>query len=172
MPKRGLPIDGSSCILTDNRTSRSACLRAGRDDRGAERDHRRLESGPAHIAAASVPLLGIEAEIAFRFERAMPARDEAYTVDEVTHAVTALAGIEIVDLRFKSHRDTPLLDRTADLMSNGAFICGTARPDGDRPYNPQGNLARQRGCGRRKDRRTPDARPHSSRYGSVRCWRS
>jgi 2-keto-4-pentenoate hydratase len=96
--------------------------------RGAILASRLLES-PARIAAASVPLLGIEAEIAFRFERPLPPRGETYSAEEVAQAVTALVGIEIVDSRFASYRDAPLLDRTADFMSNGAFIVGTVKPD-------------------------------------------
>ncbi len=43
--------------------------------------------------------------------------------------MTALVGIEIVASRFRSYQDTPLLDRTADCMSNGAFVVGTDRAD-------------------------------------------
>ena len=76
-----------------------------------------------------MPLLGIEAEIAFRFDRDLPPRAEEYRRDEVAAAVTALASIEIVASRFRSYRDTPLLDRAADCMSNGAFVTGTLQPD-------------------------------------------
>ncbi|MEJ1975609.1 MAG: fumarylacetoacetate hydrolase family protein [Acetobacteraceae bacterium] len=88
-----------------------------------------LLDSPATLPAKQVPLLGIEMEIAFRFERDLPPREQDYTYAEVTEAVTALAGIEIVASRFHSYKDTPLLDRAADCMSNGAFVVGTLRPD-------------------------------------------
>ncbi|HMK78835.1 MAG TPA: fumarylacetoacetate hydrolase family protein [Xanthobacteraceae bacterium] len=89
----------------------------------------RTLASPARLAAKDVPMLGLEAEIAFRFERALPPRERAYEKDEIADAVTALAAIEVVDTRFASYADTPILDRLADFMSNGAFIAGTARPD-------------------------------------------
>ncbi len=89
----------------------------------------RLLQSPAELPATQVPLRGIEAEIGFRFDRDMPPRDHDYRRDEIAAAVTALVGIEVVDSRFTSYRDTPVLDRTADCMSNGAYIIGTIRPD-------------------------------------------
>ncbi len=89
----------------------------------------RLLDSPATLPAREVPLLGIEGEIAFRFDRDLPPRTQEYTRAEITAAVTALAGIEIVASRFRNYKETPLLDRTADCMSNGAFVVGTLRPD-------------------------------------------
>ena len=73
--------------------------------------------------------MGIEAEIAFQFDRALPPRGHDYTRAEIEAVVTALVAIEIVASRFVSYLDTPLLDRTADCMSNGAFVVGTRRED-------------------------------------------
>jgi len=88
-----------------------------------------LLNSPAKLPASMVPLLGVEVEIAFRFDRDMPPRSTEYTEAEVTDAVTALAGIEVVASRFRNFADTPPLHRDADCMSNGAFIVGTLRPD-------------------------------------------
>jgi 2-keto-4-pentenoate hydratase len=96
--------------------------------RGAIISSRMLQS-PARLSAADVPLLGVEGEIAFLFDRAMPPRDSDYTTNEIRDAVTALAGIEIVASRFLHYAGAPLLDRTADCMSNGAFIAGMHRSD-------------------------------------------
>jgi len=82
----------------------------------------------ARLSAAIVPLLGIEAEIAFRVDRDLPAREREYDYSEVAAAVTALPAIEIVDSRFQGYPNAPLLDRIADFMSNGAFIHGMAQP--------------------------------------------
>lgn len=94
----------------------------------------RLFESPAHVSAALVPLLAVEAEIAFRFERDMPARDTDYSYAEVAAAVTAVAGIEIVDSRFQDYQAAPMLDKTADFVSNGAFITGSS-PEHWRTFN-------------------------------------
>ena len=104
---------------------------AGKDNeimRGAILGSRLLQS-PASLPAARVPLRGIEVEIGFRFDQDMPPRDRDYHRTEIEAAVTALVGMEIVDSRFTSYRETPVLDRAADCMSNGAYIVGTLRPD-------------------------------------------
>lgn len=89
----------------------------------------RVFISPARIPLALVPLLGVEAEIAFRFDRAMPARERDYSYDEVASAVTAFPAIEVVASRFRDYAGTPLLDRAADFVSNGAFVQGAARAD-------------------------------------------
>ena len=99
----------------------------GRVARGALLRSRMFESG-SRIAAALMPLLGVEAEIAFRLDRDLPPREAEYAYEDVAAAVTALPGIEVVDSRFQGYPNSPLLDRIADLMSNGAFICGVPQP--------------------------------------------
>ena len=89
----------------------------------------RVLASPARMRGADVPMLGLEAEIAFCFDRDLPPREAPYTRDEIADAVTALAGIEVVDTRFASYADTPPIERLADFISNGGFITGTVRPD-------------------------------------------
>jgi 2-keto-4-pentenoate hydratase len=89
----------------------------------------RMFSSPAEIPASLTPLLGIEVEIAFRFERGLAPRAGEYAVDEVAAAVTALAAIEVVDSRFRNRSEVPALALTADCMANGAFVAGTMRSD-------------------------------------------
>ena len=88
----------------------------------------RVFASPATLPAAQVPLLGVEAEIAFRFDRALPPRATAYEYAEIAEAVTAMAAIEIVDSRFSDYRGAAMLDRVADCASNGAFVQGTLQP--------------------------------------------
>jgi 2-keto-4-pentenoate hydratase len=107
---------------------KTAGLNAGEVMRGAILASRRFDS-PARIRASDVPLLGVEAEIAFRFDRGLPARDQAYERQDVVDAVTALPTIEIVDSRFASYTDTPVLHRLGDCMSNGTLVCGAPRAD-------------------------------------------
>jgi 2-keto-4-pentenoate hydratase len=99
----------------------------GRVVHGALLSSRIIPSGGA-IAAAKVPLLGVEAEIAFRFDRAFEPRELAYKYTEVAAAVTAFPAIEIVDSRYKDYRGTSLIERIADFVSNGAFVEGDAQP--------------------------------------------
>lgn len=89
----------------------------------------RLFASPARVKAALVPMLAMECEIAFRFDRDLPPRPQPYSRDEVAAAVTALAAIEIVDSRFRDFRGTPPIHRTADCASNGGFVQGTLQPD-------------------------------------------
>jgi 2-keto-4-pentenoate hydratase len=89
----------------------------------------RVFANRAEIAAARTPMLGVEAEVAFRFDSALPARDKDYDRNEIEAAVTAFAAIEIVDTRFRDYAGTPAIERTADFMSNGGFVEGEVRPD-------------------------------------------
>jgi 2-keto-4-pentenoate hydratase len=89
----------------------------------------RIFGNGASIAAAEMPMLGVEAEIAFRFDRALPPREHEYVREEIEDAVTAFPAIEIVDTRFRDYATTPVLERTADFMSNGGFVAGTPRDD-------------------------------------------
>ena len=95
--------------------------------RGVLLRSRVMDSG-AVLSPTLAPMLGVEAEIAFRFDRDLPARATPYTYAEVAAAVTAFAAIEIVDSRFRDYPNPPLLDRIADCVSNGAFVKGTLQP--------------------------------------------
>jgi 2-keto-4-pentenoate hydratase len=88
----------------------------------------RIVANGATLASSLVPLLGVEAEIAFRFDRDLPPRASEYAYDEVAAAVTALMAIEVVDSRYRGYPNVPLLDRIADFMSNGAFVVGDTLP--------------------------------------------
>jgi 2-keto-4-pentenoate hydratase len=120
--------DATVTALGDSIAGWKVAIGSGDVMRGVILRSRLLES-PAVLDAKTVPLLGIEAEIAFQFDRDLPPRDHDYSRDEIVAAVTALVGIEIVASRFRSYKETPLLDRTADCMSNGAFVVGTRRAD-------------------------------------------
>src|SRR5690606_18222671 len=98
--------------LPDGSLGRGALLRS------------RIYAEGASIPPKLVPLLGIEAEIAFRLDRGLPPRSTDYSYEEVAGAVTAMPAIEIVDSRLRGYPDSPLLDRLADCMSNGAFVHG------------------------------------------------
>ena len=81
------------------------------------------------IPSRGMAMLGVEAEIAFRFHMPLPPRDRPYDRAEVEDAVTAFPAIEIVDTRFRNYDRTPVIERAADFMSNGGFVVGSARND-------------------------------------------
>jgi 2-keto-4-pentenoate hydratase len=113
----GEKIAGWKVSIADGQANRGAVLGS------------RLLASPARIPAASMPMLGLEAEIAFRFERDLPPRAASYTQAEIADAVTALAAIEVVDTRFENYTERSPLEKLADFMLNGALVTGTARPD-------------------------------------------
>jgi 2-keto-4-pentenoate hydratase len=80
-----------------------------------------FESG-VRVNAATMPLLGIEAEIAFRFARDLPPGKHSY--EDVAAAVSAFAAIEIVDSRFRDHQAVSAQERNADFVTNGGFVRG------------------------------------------------
>jgi 2-keto-4-pentenoate hydratase len=89
----------------------------------------RIHHSPATIPAATVAPIGVEAEIAFLFDHDAPAREAEYGYHEVQAITTPFVAIEVVSSRFANYLDAPFLDRVADLVSNGAFVRGTERPD-------------------------------------------
>ncbi len=80
------------------------------------------------IDARDVPMLGMEGEIAFRFLEDLPPRAAPYTYDEVAARVMAFPLIEVVATRYTDYASTPAVERTADMMSNGAFVVGDDQP--------------------------------------------
>ncbi len=83
-----------------------------------------VRDSPARYPANLLHRIIVEGEVAFRFDRDMPARDKPYEEEEVLAAVTAFPAIELVDYRFADPRTVPALDKLADYSSNGAFIVG------------------------------------------------
>lgn len=70
---------------------------------------------------------GVEAEIAYRFGKALPPRETAYSEDEVLGAIaSAHAAIEIFDTRFAVPQSQDWHVHQADQGSHGAMIIGPA----------------------------------------------
>ncbi|MDE1992988.1 MAG: fumarylacetoacetate hydrolase family protein [Rhizobiaceae bacterium] len=86
-------------------------------------------ANPAKVDGTMYSPMGVEGEIAFRFDRPLERRAEPYSRSEIEAVLTAFPAIEIVSSRFVSYQDTPPLDRVADRMSNGGLVIGEARPD-------------------------------------------
>lgn len=82
-------------------------------------------SDGATVPADTCRHLGVEAEIGYRFARALPPRAAPWTRDEVLDAIgTAHPVIEILDTRFARPGSLHKLLHAADQQSHGAMIVG------------------------------------------------
>jgi len=85
-----------------------------------------IRQSPASYTAAELRIIGIEAEIAFRLDRDLPARAAAYDRSEVTAGATLHPVIEVVDSRYADARSLDRLSILADNFSNGGLVYGAA----------------------------------------------
>jgi 2-keto-4-pentenoate hydratase len=90
---------------------------------------RMIRPTPASYGAHELRLIGIEAELAFRLGRNLPARAAAYSRDEVTAAASLHPAIEVVDSRYADPRSLDRASILADNFSNGGLVFGPAIPD-------------------------------------------
>lgn len=89
-----------------------------------------IAPSPADLPAADFHRIGVEAELAFRFARALPRRDQPYSPDEVADAVESLhVSIEIVDSRLGDWAEGDDMWKLADNQINGWFVHGPAVTD-------------------------------------------
>jgi 2-keto-4-pentenoate hydratase len=90
----------------------------------------KLLRSPASVAAASMNMVGVEAEIAFRLQADLPPRVKRYSEQEVAAAVgEVLAAIELCDTRLADWRETTGLWKLADFQNNGALVAGSGARD-------------------------------------------
>jgi 2-keto-4-pentenoate hydratase len=88
----------------------------------------RIVPSGGRVDARDMPLLGMEAEVGFRFLRDAPPRTAPYSYDEVAERLVAFPAIEIVATRYRDYKGTPVIERAADCMSNGAYVVGADQP--------------------------------------------
>jgi len=86
----------------------------------------RVHASPARLPARDFHLIGIECEIGFRVNQALPARATPYSRDEVLAAASLHPTIEVVDSRYQDFRSLDRLQVLADNFSNGALVYGAA----------------------------------------------
>jgi 2-keto-4-pentenoate hydratase len=80
---------------------------------------------PARLAAGGFHMIGIEAEIAYRFSGDVPPRKDPYSEEDLASAVgEALVAIEVCDTRLADWKDAPELWKLADFQSNGCLVAG------------------------------------------------
>ncbi len=88
-----------------------------------------IRPSPASYGAAELRLIGIEAEIAFRLGRDLPARGAAYDRVEVTAGASLHPAIEVVNSRYADFRSLDRASILADNFSNGGLVYGAAVTD-------------------------------------------
>lgn len=86
---------------------------------------------PASLPAGNFKIIGIECEIGFRFNQALPARPQPYTRHEVLAACSLVPTIEVVDSRYQDFRAIDRLMVLADNFSNGGLVYGPAASNWD-----------------------------------------
>jgi 2-keto-4-pentenoate hydratase len=86
--------------------------------------------GATRMPASRFHVIGVEAELVYRFNKTLIARQQPYDADEVMAAVGSIhAAIEIVDTRFAAWDSTDRLSQIADQVNHGALIVGSGRTD-------------------------------------------
>src|SRR5262249_25884267 len=91
-----------------------------------------IRSSPASYDAGELRLVGIEAEIAFRFNRSLPPRGAAYDRFEIVTGAAMHPAIEVVDSRYADFRSLDRPSILADNFSNGGLVFGEAVSDWDK----------------------------------------
>lgn len=86
---------------------------------------------PASLPANGFKIIGIECEIGFRFNHALPPRPQPYSRHEVLSASSLVPTIEVVDSRYQDFRSIDRLMVLADNFSNGALVYGAAVDPGE-----------------------------------------
>jgi 2-keto-4-pentenoate hydratase len=85
-----------------------------------------VHASPASLPAGGFHLIGIECEVGFRLNQALPPRLQPYGRDEVLAAVSLHPTIEVVDSRYIDFRSLDRLQVLADNVSNGGLVYGAA----------------------------------------------
>lgn len=85
-----------------------------------------VHRSPASVSAQGMQMIGVEAEIAYRFGRSLPPRERPYMDEEVAGAVEEIVvAIELCDTRLADWKNAPPLWKLADFQSNAALIAGS-----------------------------------------------
>src|SRR5579872_5228076 len=85
-----------------------------------------VEPSPASMPARNFKVIGIECEIGFRLNQALPARPQPYRREEVLAVASMHPTIEIVDTRYIDFQSLDRLQILADNFSNGGLVYGAA----------------------------------------------
>jgi 2-keto-4-pentenoate hydratase len=83
-------------------------------------------SSPARLAGKHRRLIGVEAEVAYRFARDLPGRAAPYTDEEIAVSIgEVLVALELCDARLADWQAAPALWKLADFGLNAALVTGS-----------------------------------------------
>lgn len=89
-----------------------------------------LLRSPASVAGAKMQMIGVEAEVAFRFAKDLPPRSRPYSERAIAAAVgEVLVVIELCGTRLANWKKTTGLWKLADFQNNSALIVGSGTKD-------------------------------------------
>jgi 2-keto-4-pentenoate hydratase len=90
----------------------------------------RLLRSPASVAGASMNMLGVEAEVAFRLAKDLPPRARPYSPRSVLAAVgEVVVAVELCDTRLANWKKTSGAWKLADFQNNHALVVGSGTRD-------------------------------------------
>ena len=90
----------------------------------------RVFPSPASVAADSMNMLGVEAEVAFRFAKDLPLRTRPYSGRSIAAAIgEVLVAIELCDTRLADWKKTSGLWKLADMQNNSGLVAGSGTKD-------------------------------------------
>jgi 2-keto-4-pentenoate hydratase len=85
-----------------------------------------LLRSPASVAGATMQMIGVEAEVAFRLAKDLPPRTRPYSDRSVAAAVgEVLVAIELCDTRLADWKASSGLWKLADFQNNSALVTGS-----------------------------------------------
>ncbi len=84
----------------------------------------RVRHSPARFSRSELGLVGIELEVAFRVDRALPDPDDADFADRARDCVCPVVAIEVVDSRLVDHESAHPLWKLADNQINAGLVYG------------------------------------------------
>jgi len=89
----------------------------------------RVRRSPARFSRSELDLVGLELEVAFRVDRALPEPSDADFADRARGCVSPVVAIEVVDSRLTDHESADPLWNLADNQINAGLVYG--EPVGD-----------------------------------------
>jgi 2-keto-4-pentenoate hydratase len=90
---------------------------------------RLIHHSSVQLDSKILPMLSIESEIGFRFNKPLPKRDTDYSREEVSAAIDAFPAIELLNSRYTDTSKRSQLERVADCFIQGGVVCGEPRAD-------------------------------------------
>lgn len=90
-----------------------------------------IKSSPAAFSSAEIDRIGIELEIGFRINQALPDPSDPDFEDLVRQRVSPVAVIEVCDTRLADLESATPLQKLADNQLNGGLVVGEPRDEWD-----------------------------------------